>query len=476
MADLASLVARLEAVTSKLESGGGGGGGGAVDDGEEAPFVAAFTDLMPYVNTFVECGTKIGGKVAEQCALVDQCFKAQQAFLAMASKSKKPADWPGSAEILAPMAEPLGAVANLEDYGAQKNGTKFVSEAIQAAAWVCIEPTPGPHVKDTLESAMFYGNKVMMDAKNASPKDENAIAWVTSWKEFCPELIKYIKQYHTTGVTWNPKGVDAGSAPAAAAAAPASAAGGKGGGKGKAPPPPPPDLSTLEDKRGGQKGPDAGALFAELNKGGAVTAGLKKVEKKNKTATGDAALVKAVVKKSKIPPKFLKKDGTQRPSKKALEGAKWAVEYFFDERNNGMIEIEGSTVKETLNIYRCHNTVVVVKGKINAVLIDDCSRVSVVCNSDVVSSVDVVNCQSIELQAEAKVPTVLVDKVDGMQLYLGKEALDVTVISSKISEMNVSTPGATEDDDLVEQALPEQFSNSYDAATKTWVTTPVTHG
>ena len=68
------------------------------------------------------------------------------------------------------------------------------------------------------------------------------------------------------------------------------------------------------------------------------------------------------------------------------------VEYHFDERNNGLITIDDSTVKQTLNIYRCHNTVVKVSSKINAILIDDCSRVSVVCD-DVVSSIDVVNCQ-----------------------------------------------------------------------------------
>jgi hypothetical protein len=38
----------------------------------------------------------------------------------------------------------------------------------------------------------------------------------------------------------------------------------------------------------------------------------------------------------------------------------------------------------------------------------------------------------------------------------------------------VTTPGATEDDDGVEQALPEQFSNQFTGGT--WVTTPVTHG
>lgn len=85
-----------------------------------------------------------------------------------------------------------------------------------------------------------------------------------------------------------------------------------------------------------------------------------------------------------------------------------------------------------------------------------------------------VNCKSVEVQSTGKVPTILVDKTDGCQLYLGAEALDTAIITSKTSECNVSTPGATQDDDDVETALPEQFSNKFiDGA---WVTTAVTHG
>lgn len=32
-----------------------------------------------------------------------------------------------------------------------------------------------------------------------------AIAWAKSFSELLDALQKYIKQYHTTGVTWNPK-------------------------------------------------------------------------------------------------------------------------------------------------------------------------------------------------------------------------------------------------------------------------------
>ena len=47
----------------------------------------------------------------------------------------------------------------------------------------------------------------------------------------------------------------------------------------------------------------------------------------------------------------------------------------------------------------------------------------------------------------------------GCQLYLGEEAVDATIICSKSSECNVSTPASNPEEDQVEAALPEQFSS-----------------
>lgn len=39
-----------------------------------------------------------------------------------------------------------------------------------------------------------------------------------------------------------------------------------------------------------------------------------------------------------------------------------------------------------------------------------------------------------------KVPTISIDKTDGCQMYLSKDSLDVVIVSSKSSEMNVLVP------------------------------------
>lgn len=44
-----------------------------------------------------------------------------------------------------------------------------------------------------------------------------------------------------------------------------------------------------------------------------------------------------------------------------------------------------------------------------------------------------------------KVPTISIDKTDGCQIYLSPDSLDVEVVSSKSSEMNILIPAANGD-------------------------------
>lgn len=72
----------------------------------------------------------------------------------------------------------------------------------------------------------------------------------------------------------------------------------------------------------------------------------------------------------------------------------------------------------------------------------------------VVSSVEVVNSKSLQVQVTGKAPTVGVDKTDGFHLFLSKDSLDTELLSSKSSEVNVSWP---QDEDWEEKPVPEQF-------------------
>jgi len=279
---------------------------------------------------------------------------------------------------------------------------------------------------------------------------------VSHWNNFLKELFTFIKKNHTTGLVWNPRGGDAASFKGGAA--PASSAPAKGG-----PPPPPPapfaPLTQAGEGTGSAKsgGPNPGNLFAEINKGGAITSGLKKVTKDMKskydpnksTVISDAE--KPAEKKAASAPKApAVKKGVPKVE---LTGNKWLVEW---QENNNNIEISETELKQTIYIYKCEKSVIKIKGKVNSVSLDGCKRVSVVFEH-ALALCEMVNCSSIEVQCTGRVPSVAIDKCSGVQFYLSKDGLDAEIVSSKSDQMNILIPDPAGGIDPIEIAVPEQF-------------------
>ncbi len=155
-----------------------------------------------------------------------------------------------------------------------------------------------------------------------------------------------------------------------------------------------------------------------------------------------------------------------------------------------------------------------VKGKVNAISVDSCQRVGLLFE-DIVAACELVNSTRIQAQATGVVPTIAVDKCDGVQvphfilscstsqsalltsgvlsslctvisaalswadlgcvvqLYLSADSLGVDITTAKSSEVNVIVPGATPEADLVEHAIPEQYLSQYKNGK--FVTAPVSH-
>jgi len=196
-------------------------------------------------------------------------------------------------------------------------------------------------------------------------------------------------------------------------------------------------------------------VLASLNKGEGVTSGLKKVtsDMKTKNRTDKSSVVPATATAPKDTKSSAggKKDTPAKPPKFALEGNKWVVEW---QVNNKNIVISDTESKQTIYIYKCKGSVVQVKGKVNAITLDDCAKTAVVFEN-CIASVEVVNSTGVEIQVLGRVPSFAIDKTSGCQIYLSKDSLDSEIVSSKSSEMNISFPGP--DQELVEMAIPEQF-------------------
>jgi len=442
-AQLNTVLSRLEQIEGKIASGASSSApaGAASSSSGEGPSasVQEYQALIDqFVTPFVESAKALGDPhVAKQAELFLDATNKQKEFLSVASRSKKPDDTTFQ-KLLGPTSELLGQISAIKESKEARssklgNNLSTVSEGVGALGWVCVAPTPGPHVAEMRGSSEFYSNRLLKEFKG---NNQTQVDFVQHFNGFLKELQNYIKKHHTTGVSWNPRGGDASSASSSAPSAPAAA------------PPAPAPAATAPKASGG----DMNNVFAALSKGEGVTGGLKKVtnDMKSKNQTDKSSIVPAIVPKAATAPKATSA-APAKPPKFALEGNKWTVEF---QEGNKQVNITETEPRQTVYIYKCNNSVVRITGKVNAITLDGCTKTSVVFDT-VVASFEVVNCKSVEVQVQQAVPSVAIDKTSGIQLYLAETSLHTEIVSSKSDSMNVLLPDAVNGFD--EKPIPEQY-------------------
>ncbi|KAK4245782.1 adenylate cyclase associated N terminal-domain-containing protein [Corynascus novoguineensis] len=443
-------------------------------------FIEEFDNLIDQsLAKWLKISNDIGGVVAEQAAKVVEAFKEERKFLLITTKAKKPdlggADMAVFQDLVKPIGALMTAVGNIKDLNRgheHYNNLCTVAESIMGLAWVTIDTKPYKHVEGSLAAAEFWGNKILTANKN---KDEQQINWVKAFYQVFRDLTDYVKNYFPNGIPWNPNGVPAAEAAKAVNAAPSAPAPPAAAGGAPPPPPPPPPgpppvLKINEQKAEPSPASGLNAVFSELNKGEAVTKGLRKVDKsemthKNPSLRAGSTVPErgsAVRGKSPAPPGTKPKPESMRvkkPPKKELDGNKWTIENF--EKWPTPIEIEVSLSHSVL-ISKCNNATIILKGKANAVTVENTNRVSLIVES-LVSTVDVVKSQNFALQVLETIPTVLMDQVDGAQIYLSRESAAARLYSSKSASINLNVlAGEGDDADYKEIPLPSQICSWWD--------------
>jgi len=502
-----SLVARLEAVAARLEAQAGAPAAakttaptpGAKTDaaGGVAPSVAAFDAVIagPLAELVAATGALGDAEIADATALFADAFNAERTVIECIASCRKP-EMDALQSLLAPVGDLMTRVSAKSDGKRTDafNHLKALAEAAQCLSFVAyLGPDagmslPGPHVSETWQSAEFYANKVLVQHRNTEGGAAH-VAWVSALKRLVATATRdYAKEHHTTGPAWNPKGGDvrsfkpgcgiqAGKAPPPPPPPPPPGSLAPGAPPPPPPPPPPPGSLGLNKPTNGPPAPAEGmsAVFKELNKGEAITSGLRKVtddmKSKNRadrsglvaTGGGGAGVAPAV------PPAASK---TAKPPKFALDGKKWAVEHQVGQRT---LVIEDVNPKQTVYVYDCVDCVIQIKGKANNITLDKCAKTGVVFE-DVLATCELVNCVSMQVQCTGACPTVAIDKVDGCQVFLGPKSYGAEITTAKCSEVNVvCVPDERSDADAIETPVPEQFVTTRDPKTGKWVTVPMGH-
>ncbi|KAM3728925.1 Adenylyl cyclase-associated protein [Dirofilaria immitis] len=433
---------------------------------EAPPCVVQYDDAVNEpLQRLLKLSADIGGDLQTVGNKLSTLFTEQRNFIWFAAGQKEPStnDLQAKLQPLVKMMEDLSTFKESKRNTPFFNHISAASEGIQALGWITVKPTPAPFIKDMFEASMFFVNRVLKEHKD----DKIHAEWAKSWSEVLNALQNYVRQVHTTGLVWN-------SCPGAKPPALVKHANSSSTSSGGAPPPPPPVLppdlfaavpsgaNVATDKS------DRAALFAEINTGEEITKRLKKVtpdmqthknptlrsqqkEVPNGTRNQETALA------ASVNTSMGKKQEDKQPKTWLNNGKQWNVEYY---KNNNNVMIEVKDMKQTVYVFKCDNSVIQIKGKVNSVTLDSCKKTSIVFDS-LLSQLEVINCQSVQIQTLGAMPTISIQKTDGCQVYLSKSAMNAEIITSKSSEMNVLIPSA-EDGDFIEFAVPEQFKTVYD--------------
>lgn len=213
-----------------------------------------------------------------------------------------------------------------------------------------------------------------------------------------------------------------------------------------------------------------GAVFEQLNRGEAVTSGLKKVDKsqmthKNPSLRSSSAVPDKDISRTRSPgpdvkpkPPSMRQNSaastpTKKEGKKELDGNKWLVENFDSPSAPISLDV---TLAQSVLITNCKKTTIILRGKANAVSIDNSPRTQILVET-LISSVDVIKSPNFACQITGSLPTIMLDQVDGASIYLGAESLATEVFTSKCSSINVVLPPVSEEEDSRECPLPEQI-------------------
>ncbi|CAL9727920.1 adenylyl cyclase-associated protein [Monosporozyma unispora] len=440
-----------------------------IDEETPKPVLEFETFITENIDPLLVISEKIDPVIVESVKLFQKAFSAQLSLVKLAVKSKKP-DYSSQEfmDAIKPINETIMAISDLKDKNRQNEYFPYLNAITEGAplfSWIAV-PTPMSLISDFKDAAQFWTNKVLKEYKE---KDPNSVEWVKTFLKLFDELKVYVKEYHTTGLSWcnKPDAIefkDALNGASTAALAPAPGSG--------APPPPPPPAppAAVFEVNNDDAAPAAGgigAVFAELNQGADITKGLKKVDKSQQTHKNPELRAQSVVpsdatgSKSGPPPKPKKPSTlkTKKPPRQELAGNKWFIENYDAQPKEGEPILIEANKDESVFIGKCSNVFIQIKGKVNAISLSETDNCSLLLDSSI-SGLDIIKSNKFGIQVENYLPQISIDKSDNGNIYLSKESLETEVFTSCSTTINVNLP-VGEDGDFVEFPIPEQLKHTF---------------
>ena len=425
-AEILTILLDIQTRVINIESNMGiKGDSSAVDEAKLSLSVTAFDEYTTsFLDPFNAACDNLGGDAAKGGVMLSAAIINMRTIIAMASSCKEPAAAALPA-LLLNLTNQIKAISSATQRNEWEKHMKTLAEGAQSLNWLVVKPSPCDFIMSYAEGADYWANNIRKEFRTTDPKQ---IAFCDTFKSLILELNKYVKEHHKTGLTWNPKGGDTSTYIGGAQASPAKPAPAAVAAPKQAPIEASPTKSVSPVRGGGGGG--GSDLFASLNKGGNITAGLKTVTKDQQTwrseykgpegvhvnmanAAAAVAARNAPTSAVKGPPKFEFQSA----------GSKWLVENQSDAE--GVITIKITEMKETVYIYGCMGATIDIRGKCKSIVVDGCKKTKVLFDT-AMASCEVINCQRMQIQCREKVAAVAIDKTDGIIVFLPVSSLGKT--------------------------------------------------
>ena len=386
-----------------------------------------------YLDPFVAACTKLGGDAVIAGELVKDAWSEMRIFLLRATACKEPAQT-SLPSLLTPVFDKVKALDKAIKRNEWEKHMKTCKEGCQALNWLAVKPCPCDIITSYIEGQDYWANAIRKDFKGV----DDQISFCNTFKALLNNLNAYVKEFHTTGTSWNPRGIDVSEYSASSVSSVPSASAST-------------STPTVAAPKPVAAAPTAN-LFAALNKGGEITSGLKTVTKDMQTWRDEYKGKDAPPVAAPIAPKKVSAPTapvTKGPPKLEKQNAKWTVENQIEP-----LTIQIEEIKETVYIYGCVGSTITILGKCKSIILDSCKKTNVVFDS-IMASCEIVNSQRINVYIKEKASAVAIDKTDGIVVHLPRTSLDTEIVASKSSEMNISWPD--ENGDILERPIPEQY-------------------
>jgi len=403
---LQELVDRLEKVATRLENAKVLGGAGSGSDQKEESY--DLSNINKAIDDWLVATKETNiPQLAEMAELAVGMLQLTNRIINASLSSKKP-DTAMLPEIQKAMKENWTKIDNQFVRAKARDWEiygQFLTDGLQVCFWVFQEIVIAA-IDGVIESAEFKGNKIRMKKIPEQKK------WVDSFMGILKAHKEFAKEHAATGLTW----------------------------KGK-------DHAALQRALTGESGPSP-------------TKETPKQEEQKKEAPKQDVKPVAPVK-----PKVISDKGPRGDPRKYSQ---FNVINFENYDNDKSLHVKAEEVSITIMVavYNSINSAIKVDGKCKGITIANCKKMRLIFDK-VISTVELMNCDSVDVYVLEGCPMINISKCSGVNLYLTKER-ETEVTFSNAGNINI-TSRKGEDDWEKEYSIPDQFVVTWDPKQEKYV-------